>query len=226
MSLILQFALAPLACMIAVGPSLAFGAGSVDESICDVRTLGGGLAPMDYRQRNIPEVQQGVDTVNKFHYFPAATKLEDGVYTSEVMADLAFTLNHWPNHQPALEALLKYVGLGGKPYEFPSPDCLLYRARYFAPDDVDVMLDSAFYYQRAGDLIRAETYYKRTLAQTPTHLWLTTTSGCCTSSVLSSPRPSSTRERLMPKGSLYRDSRKNWSARDTGKTPRRCRNDA
>lgn len=124
--------------------------------------------PVDYRTGNSTELlRAAVVTVNSNHYFPAIERMRHGEYSQRVMADLDFTLRHWPNHLPALEALIRYDLAGGKVYEFEPAFCYFERARAWVPDDPGVLLHEGYYFWKKKDIARAIEAYEAALTVDP-----------------------------------------------------------
>jgi tetratricopeptide (TPR) repeat protein len=124
--------------------------------------------PIDYRTGNSSEqLRSAVNNVNHNHYYPAMERMRRGEYTQPVMADLDFTLRHWPNHLPALEALIRYDLAGGKVYGFEPAYCYFARARAWVPDDPGVLLHEGYYFWKKKDRARAIEAYTAALAVDP-----------------------------------------------------------
>lgn len=122
----------------------------------------------DYRLRDSSaQLQWSVADIKRNHYDPAVARMRAGEYSHTVIADLNFLLRGWPNHYPALEALIRYDLAGGQMYEFPTIACYFQRARRFAPDDVNVLLHEGFYFWKKGNAARAVESYEEALAIDP-----------------------------------------------------------
>jgi tetratricopeptide (TPR) repeat protein len=122
----------------------------------------------DYRARDSSSTQKwSIDDNMTNHTAPAIERIRVGEYSRRVLADLNFTLDHWPNHLLALQALVKYDLAGGKQYEFMSAQCYFARARQFAPDDVGVILMEAYYHWKKNDTAGAIALYEAALKIDP-----------------------------------------------------------
>jgi tetratricopeptide (TPR) repeat protein len=83
------------------------------------------------------------------------------------MDDIDYTLRHSPNHHIALQQLAQYVLAGGRPYDFPAPDCFFAWAHGFAPDDAVVLQINGNFAWKRGDLQRAGELYQQALEIDP-----------------------------------------------------------
>lgn len=101
------------------------------------------------------------------HTAPATERMAAGEYTRRVMADIDFTLRVWPNHVRGLQALIEYTVAGGKPYNFPPPECYFVNAKEFYDDDINVHMLEGLYYWRIKQYRRAKDAYRDALAIDP-----------------------------------------------------------
>jgi len=97
------------------------------------------------------------------HVGRALIRMDAGEYSRRVRSDLHYALARWPNHIPAMQALVKYDLAGGQRYEFPKTQCYFVSARAFAPDDVAVRLAEGYFHWKMGDLSRAKSVYEEAL---------------------------------------------------------------
>ncbi|MEH6648952.1 MAG: hypothetical protein V7707_02880 [Motiliproteus sp.] len=94
--------------------------------------------PWDY---NSSEGRKNLKKVEKRHFTDKVEKLIGGESTSELMGDLNYTLNKFPNHHRALMSLVKYNKLkeGTLPQTgttfYQTVDCYFDRAFQFKPND-------------------------------------------------------------------------------------------
>lgn len=134
---------------------------------CGVEQYAGGNFN-DYRLRDTSAaLSWSVGDIKNNHLDPAMRRMMAGEYTRNVIADLDFMLRGWPNHYPALEALVRYDLAGGKQFDFKSVPCYFARAKAFASDDVVVRLQEGYYYWKKGRLALAERSYKEALRLDP-----------------------------------------------------------
>jgi tetratricopeptide (TPR) repeat protein len=118
----------------------------------------------DYRRREMdPYLSWSVRDIKANHYDPAIARMRAGEISREVIGDLHFILRGWPNHLPAIQALIEYDQRGGRQYGFLPTECYLFRARLFAPDDIEVILAHAYYYWRRKNLASAQRAYEDAL---------------------------------------------------------------
>jgi tetratricopeptide (TPR) repeat protein len=137
-----------------------------DPSSCDL-SFPSDHEPRDYRLRDTPELRWAVQDVNRNHYDPAMTEMREGNYSRNALADLSYTLNWWPNHHAALQALITYEIGGGRRHEFLSTLCFIERAKAMYPDDMNVRLIEAYYFYKRKDRPRAISIYEDVLAKDP-----------------------------------------------------------
>ncbi|MET3133186.1 Tfp pilus assembly protein PilF [Oxalobacteraceae bacterium GrIS 1.11] len=117
--------------------AILIGAAALARADCVsyVPTQPGG----DYTDANNRE---GLDSVEKFHFSKTVESLAHG-QTGSLGSDIAYTLEHFPNHHRALASMAK-LGLRDKA---PRPvgahftvDCYFERAIRFKPDDATVRM--------------------------------------------------------------------------------------
>lgn len=134
---------------------------------CDVEKYASG-AFNDYRLRETDgALQWSVGDIKNNHLDPALRRMASNDYSRNVIADLDFMLRGWPNHYPALEALVRYDLAGGRAYDFHSVPCYFARAKAFAADDVVVRMQEGYYYWRKKQMNLAERAYKEALMLEP-----------------------------------------------------------
>ncbi len=155
------------------GPSGAASAANVAKTL-ELGECGEVLATtpyLDYRYRNATVYSQRSYEDNwRAHTNPAIQALSAGEVSQAVIADLNFTLNNWPNHLPALRALIDYDKRGGKQHNFRTVECYFRRARGIVPDDVGVVALHAMYYQGKKDFDRATSLLNEALAMDSTSI--------------------------------------------------------
>ncbi|MCB1622990.1 MAG: tetratricopeptide repeat protein [Pseudomonadales bacterium] len=122
----------------------------------------------DFRSRNSSELLRWAYDDNWMaHASNALTRLSQGELTKRVMHDLDWTLHKWPNHVPAMQGMVQYFLAGGLSYNYDELGCYFTRARRFAPDDISVLLQEAYYYWRKSDYPRALAVYADALRIDP-----------------------------------------------------------
>lgn len=136
---------------------------------CDA-SIAADRVPNDYRLRERPDLRWNIADIKRNHYDPAVAGLRSGNVSRGVKADLTFILNWWPNHVPALEALVQYESAGGKVWDLPTAACYLYRARAAFPEDIDVMLVQAYAHWKRNEPDRAAALYEDVVRLDPTSL--------------------------------------------------------
>lgn len=161
-----------LSAMLALG--LSFGVAVADaataselkqtKAFCQAFRVDAGKIN-DYRSRNSTPFQEWSYWDNwGAHTLPAIERIRAGEVSHRVMADLNFTLTGWPNHVPALKALVDYAVAGGKSYEFPPIECFFAHAQRFFPDDAAVYALEGFYYTKSRQFKLGEQAYLAALA--------------------------------------------------------------
>ena len=144
-------------------------AGSPSPALLDCTISRNGTENLsDYRLKDSTQaLQWSVADIKNNHLDPAMRRMSAGDYSRSVIADLDFMLRGWPNHAPALEALVRYDLSGGKRYEFKSVECYFSLAKSFASDDIVVRLQEGYYYWRKKQWKPAESAYREALRIDP-----------------------------------------------------------
>jgi tetratricopeptide (TPR) repeat protein len=149
-----------------LGVSAIAQAAPAVESTCARLDRSEGLN--DYRMHNsTKELQWAVQDGRRNHLDPALKRLRAGEYSEYALADIVFILRHWPNHGPALEALIQYDLGGGRPYGYETTECYFQHALEFAPDDRNVILAKAYWRFKKGDKKTALGLYQHVLELDP-----------------------------------------------------------
>lgn len=118
----------------------------------------------DYRGRNsAPFEERSYDDNWSAHTGRAIEQVKAGEISHPVMADLAFTLQRWPNHAQALKALVDYSLAGGRPYEFSPVQCYFAHAHRLFPDDIAVYVLEGYFYTKSRQYDIAEQTYVEAL---------------------------------------------------------------
>lgn len=125
--------------------------------------------PFDYTDT---KSKTRLELVQKFHFTPEVENLIRGKSTMRILGDLNFTLNAFPNHHRALNAVSKYeimrkeqAAKGGKPYDTEneggrSVDCYFDRAIRWRPNDPNVHLLYGIHLHRLSKFDQALAAYK------------------------------------------------------------------
>lgn len=109
-----------------------------DEVPCPISDVS-GVTKKDYRFREATDRLKAQYNDNwQHHMAPALELMKEGVYSSSVISDIDFTLQRWPNHYIALQALTDYTKGGGDADKFVPISCYFSRAFRFAPDDANI----------------------------------------------------------------------------------------
>lgn len=116
------------------------------EAVCG--SLENGYGPYDYRT----DVDK-LNVVERYHFTPEVEGLLRGKSTIVIGADIAYTLNAFPNHHRALMAMAKLAQK--EKTERPkgsrhSMSCWFERAERFRPDDAMVRVIHGLYLIQAG----------------------------------------------------------------------------
>lgn len=146
--------------VIASGGAYAQEAGVVCRKTTEV-------AETDFRDRSTAQLRWNIEDNKRYHVDPANQRMQQGEYSRTVMADINWTLARYPNHQLALEQLIRYALAGGKIYEYPVPECYFQWAKEFAPDDDKVLLAEGYYHWRNNRLDAAVQSYQESVAINP-----------------------------------------------------------
>ena len=96
---------------------------------------GDGIGPFDYTD---PAQANWLKNVNNNHFDQNVRGLVKGQSAAHVSQDLHFVLHRFPNHHPALHAMMRLADKEQKQKPNGSPEnveCYLYRATVFAPND-------------------------------------------------------------------------------------------
>ena len=119
---------------------------------------------IDYRLRDTTStLQWRIADVKKNHLDPAASRMNEGIYSTRVIDDLNFILERVPNHYPALQELIRYKLGGGDADRHRPFICYFDMAQGFAPDDANVLVLKGMYLYKTGDNDRAEVHWQQAL---------------------------------------------------------------
>jgi tetratricopeptide (TPR) repeat protein len=157
-----------VACLAVPSAAAELGAANAPAACAQI---GISARAVDFRLRDsTPELRFEFGDNTKYHYEPAINHMKQGEHSRRVIADLDFLLARWPNHPPALKAMIEYELAGGKPHDFAGPLCYLQQARRFSPDDVKVPLLEGFYRWKKTDVAGAIAAYQDALSVEPESL--------------------------------------------------------
>ena len=125
-------------------------------------------SPKDFRLiSSSPTLQRKFEDGKINHLDPAISRMDDGNYNLNVIADLDFLLRRWPNHYLALQALIKFEAGGGRTISNRPAICYFEWARRFAPDDVNVLILQGLYFYNKQDHAMAEAAWQSALQIDP-----------------------------------------------------------
>jgi tetratricopeptide (TPR) repeat protein len=142
----------------------ATGKSAVNTAACTASDA----RPSDFRKRNQTSwLRWNYEDNWGAHTSPALDRLSKGELTRRVIYDLDWTLMRWPNHVPAMQGMVQYYLGGGLSYTFDPPECYFMRARRFAPDDISVLMQEAYFYSRKKDRSGAIAVYQEALKLDP-----------------------------------------------------------
>ena len=133
------------------------------EYFCEQSTF--SREAKDYRLRESLRGRFNDNLVN--HLAPAIDLLDQGIISRRVMSELDWTLERWPNHLLAFNALIRYSLAGGRIYEFQSAACYFARGRNAFPDDAGIVIAEAFYWWKTGEKELAKATYDEALQIAP-----------------------------------------------------------
>ncbi len=95
------------------------------------------------------------------HFTPEVEQLVAGKSTTNIGADIFFTLRYFPNHHRALYSMMRYQlkKRGRADNSIPKIECFLERATDFTPKDANVHFIYGIFFHRKGLLNRAVEKY-------------------------------------------------------------------
>lgn len=127
---------------------------------------GGGYGPYDYTQRS--SLAHNLKLVEDFHFTPSVENLISGK-SGSIPADIDYTIDAWPNHHRALNAITRYALRSDskkKPPLIPV-ECYFQRAINYNPDDSISALLYGIFLHRNGHHQQALHYYNRAKQLSP-----------------------------------------------------------
>ncbi len=142
--------------------------------VCQPLTVGTN-GPYDYRLRTSSQIAGYYNQVIGAHFTESVRRGERGNTAVNVMGDLSYVLNRFPNHPEALMVVSRVQRRPGfslqqgtrVDYRWTSAECFLERARIFAADDPVVWGLSAIHYQALKKFDDAEAFYRQALKLSP-----------------------------------------------------------
>ena len=90
-------------------------------------------------------------------------RMDEGDFSAPVIHDLHWTLERWPNHYLALQAIQRYEAGGGHADMYVPVSCYFQRAKWFVPDDANILVLHGIYEHKKGHDDLAEQYWIRAL---------------------------------------------------------------
>ena len=128
--------------------------------------------PYDYT--NAQHREYRLPVVEKYHFDIGVQSLKGLSFMPDsefrLGEDIAYTLRAFPNHHPALYAMIRYylekVPRGSRRMEY-GPDCWFERARRLAPDDATVVMLEGIYLQKVKQYDEAKQAYDFALKLDP-----------------------------------------------------------
>lgn len=118
----------------------------------------------DYRLRGSTERLRWQFNDNfENHVALALRRMDEGDFSAPVIHDLHWTLERWPNHYLALQAIQRYEAGGGDADLYVPVSCYFQRARLFVPDDANILVLHGIYEFKKGHDDLAEQYWIRAL---------------------------------------------------------------
>jgi tetratricopeptide (TPR) repeat protein len=106
-------------------------------------------------------------TVERRHFTENVKNLKKGGETGSIMGDISYTLKKFPNHYPALMAIVKYSvyeDVKTDPFIQKEINCFFVRAKQFKPSDYRVYHIYGNYLFRRGDYKGSIENYMKSLS--------------------------------------------------------------
>ena len=125
---------------------------------------------VDFRSSE-PVDRKHIALVVSAHFTSSVRAGISGNTSTDIMADLDYTLRHIPNHPQALLVTMRHQKSSnyrpGRPerygHKWPGTECYLKRAQQIAPDDAAVYTIEGIYHHGEENYALAEGSYKRAL---------------------------------------------------------------
>lgn len=133
------------------GATYSYGQSAVNDIVCG--SLTNGFGPFDYRTG-----KQDLPVVELHHFTPEVANLVRGKTGVTPGGDIDYTLRAFPNHPPALMAMIRLGEKEGRDKAKGARyrvECYLYRAWRFREDDPTVRMIYATYLAKHGRNLEA-----------------------------------------------------------------------
>ena len=128
-----------------------------------------GVGPYDYLNPLNRSDGLRLPIVEKHHFTPEVESLSRGHTSTDILADIDYTLRASPNHHRALYAMSKLFLMRNGQHDpnYRSAECYFDRAIRFAPRDAMVYMICGIYLAKKGDTTDALTQYQEALKLAP-----------------------------------------------------------
>ena len=118
----------------------------------------------DYRLRDsTAALRWAYDDNYHSHLKPALSRMDEGDFQVMGIHDLHWTFERWPNHYLAFQLLQRFEAGGGHADYYVSVSCYFERAKWFAPDDANILVLQGVYEHKKGLDDLAERSWLRAL---------------------------------------------------------------
>lgn len=137
--------------------------------VCQQRQQGFG--PFDYTKRYSSEHKNALRLVEGAHFNQNVESLRSGAKQKyNLLGDIDYTLRAFPNHHRALNTVIRYRLMQGKPYnkkELSPAECYLQRAINYSPEDETALMLYAMLLQQTDKPDQALEYYQKAASLAP-----------------------------------------------------------
>jgi len=122
----------------------------------------------DYRARfSSEEWKNDFRDFETYHMSRAERNMAPGGRAVDVMENFHFVLRRSPNHQRAMELMIKWSSAGGHDERFAKPSCFFVWGTEFVPDDPVVWRLGGLYFWKTGDVRRAQHWWEEAVRIDP-----------------------------------------------------------
>lgn len=123
-----------------------------------------GVGPYDYMDPIDRTKLDRIPIVEQYHFNRKVESLEGGMTSSNVLADLDYTLRAVPNHHRALYAVSRYeLRMGSAKMKPRTAACYFDRAMKFRPKDANVYLIFGIFLHQSGKQSAALEQYTKAI---------------------------------------------------------------